>query len=270
MLARYYYHVGGLKRKGIIEKLDYVLAQIMPEYSKHMMSAYIDKVATKARERPLNEVDAVCVTNGEIEKIGELPTARLRRLMFTMCALARYFDEKHDTNNHWINVDPWDLFDMACISTTVDEQAKMYRALIDAEYIQFSKKFGNNNCRVLIMDNTTPEVFVSDFRKMGHEYQLYCGDPYVRCERCGVLFLKDKKAKGAKYCKSCREKLPISMRRYNCIDCGKEVFVVSRNHKSSRCAGCQAKADLLRYQRYNEKRENALTTNPNSSAKNGV
>lgn len=266
LLARYYYHVDGLKRKGIIEKLDYVLTQIMPNYSKQMMSQYLDKVASKAREKPLDEIDAVYITEGEIKKIDTLPTPRLRRLMFTMCALARYFDWKHDTNNHWINVDPWDLFDMACISTTIDEQTKMYRALIDADYIQYSKKVGNNNCRVLILDDSSPEVFIEDFRSMGHEYQLYHGERYVRCERCGVLYKKAKGSKGTNYCKACREKLPMSMRRYNCIDCGKEVFVISRNHKSSRCAECQAKADLLRHKRYNDKRGNAITTNTNSAS----
>ena len=255
LLARYYYHVQGMKRMQIIKKLNQILPQIMPGYEPKRMAGFIDKVATRARGKPLTEIEAIHVTKKEIEKINELPSIRLQRLMFTMCVFARYFDTKKETNNHWVNIDPWDLYSAAKVNVAVNVQADMYRSLIDRGYIKYSKKIGNNNCQVLILDNSVPEVYVTDFRNIGYTYMKYTGGDYIECERCGLMYRRIKGERKPHYCKSCREKLPVSMRRYNCIDCGAEVFVMGSNHKSCRCAKCQSEANLLRYKKYKERKQ---------------
>lgn len=238
VLARYLYHVEGLKRKKIIEKLDTMLSQILSDYSPVKWMQILEKAATTAKKRPLIEIENIPVTKGELDSIGNLGTLRLRRLGFTMVVVAKYFNMLRDTNNNWINLEVNEIFDLACINATLDLKADMYRDLIDADFIQYSRKVGNNNARVLVLDDTEPVLFVDDLRTIGHVYQLYCGEPYFKCERCGVL-TRQNKNKTKKYCADCAKVPGPAMRKFICIDCGKEVFVVSRNTSVVRCHDCQ-------------------------------
>ena len=254
-MARYFYQVEGLRKKGIMARLQSILTQIMPGYNRFLMEPTLERAATRAKRRSLIEIDTIAVSQTEMAKIKELPTPRLQRLMFTMVCLAKYFNIINPNNNGWINQDPSDVYRMACItSLSMTQQAGMYRDLIDLGYIEYAKKVANNNCKVLILDDGEPELEVHNLDKVGYEYLLYCGENYVRCKRCGLLF-RPAKADAGDICKECGKIIPVAMRRYNCIDCGREVFVVSRNHRSCRCVECQQKANLLKHQRYNSKRE---------------
>lgn len=247
VLARYLYHVEGLKRKKIIEKLDVMLSQILSDYSSIKWMQILEKAATTAKKRPLIEIESIPVTRGELDSIEALGSSRLRRLGFTMVVVAKYFNILRDTNNNWINLEVNEIFDLACINATLDLKADMYRDLIDADFIQYSRKVGNNNARVLVLDDTEPVLFVDDLRAVGHAYQLYCGEPYFKCERCGVL-TRQNKNKTKKYCADCAKAPGPAMRKFTCIDCGREVFVVTRNSSAIRCLECQKIADK-RYHR---------------------
>lgn len=254
VLARYFYHVEGLKRKKIFDKLNDLFSQLITDYNPVAWEKLLDKVSLQAKKRPLIEIDRIPVTKGEVSKIESLKLPRLRRLAFTMVVVAKYFDMINQNNNHWINLKWKELFKIACISMSVIEQADSYRTLIDAGVIEFSKKVGNTNARVLIMDNSEPEIYVDDLRAVGHRYQQYCGEPYFKCERCGVLTRQNKYG-NKKYCADCSKK-QIGMRHYKCIDCGKDMFVVSRNSSMIRCPECQKVARRLsnkeRQQRHRE------------------
>ena len=156
-----------------------------------------------------------------------------------MVVVAKYFNILRETNNNWINLEVNEIFDLACINATLDLKADMYRDLIDADFIQYSRKVGNNNARVLVLDDTEPVLFVDDLRAVGHVYQLYCGEPYFKCERCGIL-TRQNKNKTKKYCADCAKAPGPAMRKFTCIDCGKDVFVVTRNAWSCRCDECQS------------------------------
>ncbi len=264
VLARYYYHVQGLKRKEIIRKLDSLYSQLIPDYNPYGWEQLFDKVATQARRRELIEIESIPVNAGEMKIIEALPSSRLQRLAFTMVVIARYFNTIKSTNNNWVNLELKDVFALACITIPVLEQADMYKVLIDANVISYSRKVGNNNARVLILDDTKPKLFVDDLRAIGHQYQLYKGEPYSRCQKCGVLF-RQSKQNNRKYCTECSKNHAMKMRKFTCIDCGKEVFVVSRDGWSCRCAECQTAARKLKYQRYHEKlKKESATALPKS------
>ena len=259
VLAKYFYQAEGLKPKAIAEKLDKLLAQLIPDYNALRWEPILEKAAQHAKRRPMVEVDEIVVTQGELDGIDSLRSSRLRRLAFTMVVLARYFNTIHSKNNNWVNVELKELFQMACISATVEEQAAMYRELIDCGFIAYSRKVGNNNAQVLILDGSEPVLSVQDLRNVGHVYQLYCGEPYFPCEKCGIL-VRQNRNRTKKYCADCARKPSLKMRKYRCIDCNAEVFVVARNSWSCRCPSCQDRARKLKYQRYNEKRRHGMTT----------
>lgn len=252
VLARYYYWVEGLKRKAIIAKLHKLLAQLIPDYNPVRWEEFLDRSAVHAKKRQLIELDGVPVHTGELAFIEALPSVRLRRLAFTMVVVARYFNSIHAHNNNWVNLEVKEVFSLACVAATLSEQASMYRELIDAGFMEYSKKVGNNNARVLILDETETALVVPDLRMIGHEYQLYCGEPYIRCARCGVL-TRQNTNQTKKYCAECAKHNVMTMRKFNCIDCGAEVFVVTRANASCRCPDCQKIATKLKYQRYHAK-----------------
>lgn len=243
VLARYFYQVEGLKRKNIYLKLNDLFSQLIPDYNPAAWEKLLDKVSVQAKKRQLIEIDKIPVTKGELEKIEELRLPRLKRLAFTMVVIAKYFDAINQSNNHWVNLELKEVFSLACISMPIIEQAKAYRTLIDAGIIEYSKKVGNNNARVLILDDTLPALFVDDLRAIGHKYQQYNGEPYFKCERCGLLTRQNKYG-NKKYCSDCAKK-QVGMRHYKCIDCGRDMFVVSRNTSMIRCPECQKRARTL-------------------------
>ncbi len=259
MLARYFYHVEGLKRKKIMEKLDSLLSQLIADYNPVKWENVIEKAATQAKKRPLIEIPEITVNKGEIEFIKALKGMPLQRLAFTMIVIAKYFNILKETNNNWVNLELKQVFQLACVSATVKEQAKMYRKLIDADFMEYSKKVGNNNARVLILDDSEPEVYVDDMRAIGHFYQVYCGEPYTKCERCGVL-IRQNKFGNKKYCADCAKAPSPGMRKFTCIDCGKEVFVVSRNAWSCRCESCQTEARKQEYRESKRRIRNNMST----------
>ena len=258
VLARYFYHVEGLKHKKIFDKLNDLFSQLITDYNPVAWENLLDKVSLRAKKRPLIEIERIPVNKGELSRIEELKLPRLRRLAFTMVVVAKYFDMINQSNNHWINLAWKDLFKMACISMPVIEQADSYRALIDAGIIEFSKKVGNTNARVLILDDTDPELYVDDLRAVGHRYQQYIGEPYFKCERCGVL-TRQNKCGNKKYCADCAKK-QVGMRHYKCIDCGRDMFVVSRNSSMIRCPECQKRARALANKENQRRHREALSS----------
>lgn len=201
----------------------------------------VERAAEQARRKPLIELDSIPISKAEIDAVNALPSGQHQKLGFTMLVLAKYFDLLRETNNHWVNLTPKDVFELACLNLTVFEQAMMYSDLIEAGFLQYSRKVGNNNARVLIIDGDDVEIEVTDFRKVGLVIAAYNGEPYSRCEKCGILF-RQNRFKNLKYCNDCRtRKNKVAARIYNCIDCGKECVVVGRNHKSIRCPECQIK-----------------------------
>ena len=253
VLARYFNQVEGLKKKDNVAKIDALLSQLIPDYLPSRWEQLIDKAVANAKKRKLIEIDQIPVTTGEMTFIYTIESKPVQRLAFTMIVVARYFNILNSVNNNWVNLSPKELCNMAGVHVTVEEQAKMYRTLIDIGFIEYSKKVGNNNARVAILDDTEPEVYITDLRSIGNEFRLYDGEPYSRCERCGIL-IRQNKNKTRKYCNDCSKRPAMKMRKYTCIDCGKEVFVVSRDNASCRCADCKTKARKAKYLRYNDKR----------------
>ena len=108
-------------------------------------------------------------------------------------------------------------------------------------FIEVAKRVDNLSVQLLYVDDSeTGDVFISDFRELGYEYQNLCGDYFIRCEKCGKL-VKDNKYKKRKYCNDCSTYIPQNTKLVECVDCGKSFIVSSKNTKTCRCEDCQNK-----------------------------
>ena len=68
---------------------------------------------------------------------------------------------------------------------------------------------------------------------------------FFECKRCGGMF-KQNKWDNKIYCDKCKKYQPIETKIINCIDCGKEVPVDSKDNQTVRCDECQHERDKER------------------------
>lgn len=239
ILAKYYYHYCGFRKKKISNLLLEFLSKHYPRYELNEFSWQnsIEKIAANAGSYRLYEISGIKITKSEMETILNIHNKVLERLMFTMLCLAKLSDKKNPNNNGWVNASSKDIFRYARISCKTDEREVKIGTLWQMGLLEFSKRNDNLNCRVTFIDDNDEELFISDFRELGYEYLKYRGDNFIRCGECGVLTRGNKRGT-KKYCKNCITYTPQETKSVVCIDCGKEFEVVSKNNQSCRCEDC--------------------------------
>lgn len=259
ILAKYYYHIEGLRKKKILGKLIEYLQTNGHEYKDdwHNIGEMLEKIAGNAGKYKLYEISGVRITRAELEVINNLRTKKIRRFAFTLLCLAKLSNLKSEKKAGWVNQKPRDIFKLAHITCCVDEQNSIISDMYDLDLVDFAEIDESESIRVKYINDDSDEVlFVSDFRELGYEYLLYCGENYIRCAECGVLTRGNKNG-DKRYCHDCAIYNPIGSKVITCIDCG-EVFVInSMNTKSKRCPYCTSIHDKetksIRNKRYYEK-----------------
>lgn len=259
VLAKYYYHCFGYRKKKITSLLLDYLSKYYPRYKFNELSwqTSVERIAAKAGSSELFEISGVKVTKPEMEIILGLKNKVLERLAFTMLCLAKLNNIKNPKNNGWVNSDSKEIFGLARISCKADEREIKIGTLWKKGLLEFSKRNDNLNCRVTFIDNDSDEeLFIYDFRELGYEYLLYKGENLIRCADCGIL-TRGNKAGTKKYCKDCATYTPQGSKTVVCVDCGKEFEVAGNNKRTTRCNDC--------YEQY--RRENKRLTMQKSRKK---
>lgn len=241
ILAKYYYHCFGYRKKKIYGLLIDFIRKCYPRYdcNKSMWEDSIEKIAANAGKYALIELDGVWITEAEMETIKEIHNKVLERLAFTMLCLAKLNNAKNPKNNGWVNLDAKEIFTLARISCSVIARYERLGQLRERSLLEFPKKNDNLSSRVtFINDDSEKILFISDFRELGYEYLKYCGDPFIRCCECGVLTRNNKNGT-KKYCSICSGYVPQETKYVTCIDCGEEFEISAKNNRAKRCAYCQ-------------------------------
>ena len=250
ILARYYRTEKHKKRKAIEKELEQFLESkcITYQTKKIYWKNIIEKAADKAMKKSLQIVDGVRITKAEINTISSIGNKSLEKLAFTLLCLAKYRDILNKKNNSWVNYDFKEIFTLARISCPATERPLYINKLYNLGLLSFSKKVDNTSVRVnYICDTSDFALFVSDFRELGYEYLKYRGENYVRCAECRIL-IKGNKNGTKRYCSNCAGNPVVKIKKVYCIDCGKEFYVRSKNHKTTRCTYCHSNF-LLQYDR---------------------
>ena len=194
ILAKYYYHCLGYRKKKIIELLTDFMTKYYPQYNgdRANWDNTIDKIAANAGKYELFEIDGVWITTAEFEVISNIHNKVLERLAFTMLCLAKLNNIKNSKNQGWVSLEAKEIFKLARISCGTTERYKKLGTLNQLGLLEFPKKNDNLSCRVTFMSEDSDKVLlVSDFRELGYEYLKYCGDSFIRCCDCGILIKKD-------------------------------------------------------------------------------
>jgi len=213
MVSRYYIDKGYDKHEAR-SKLDMFMLQCDPLVSLPKWSAVMDKAFSRALKRPAVNIDHITIYKAELDTISKLDGKPIKRLAFTLLCLSKYWDLVTSQQNHWVNTKDGEIKKMANINTSIKRESAMYKQLRDSGLIEFSKKVDNLNVRVCFIEEDEPVLEIDDFRNLGNQYLMFTGEPYYKCQNCGVVTKLQYTGKGSrpKYCKSCAKEIAVRQR----------------------------------------------------------
>lgn len=241
VLAKYYYHVKGFKKKKISELLTDFADRNFEYYhdSRAFWDARIESVSSNARNRTLHEINEVWITENELSAIEAISDPDLERLAFTLLCLAKYNHAKNKNNDYWVNQSAKEIFSLARVTCRAKDRPLYLNKLVVRKMLGYAKRNDNTSVRVTYVDEDSPKALcISDFRELGYEYMFYKGGNFTRCQECGIL-IKDTKNHNRKFCKNCDGYEPIKFKAITCVDCGKMVKINPQNKRTCRCEECQ-------------------------------
>ena len=241
ILAKYYYHCHGYRKKKIINLLTLFIRECYPRYScnRAEWDEHIEKLAATAGKYTLFEIDGIWITQAELDTIDSIHNKVLERLAFTMLCLAKLGNARNKKNNGWVSYTAKEIYSMARISCDAIGRYEKFTQLKQLSLLEFPKKNGNMSNRVTYVNDDSEKVlFIYDFRELGYEYLKYKGGNFLRCHECGIL-IHNNKQKNKKFCSSCDGYIPIGEKTLICIDCNKHFTVPATVSNKVRCNCCQ-------------------------------
>ena len=236
LLARYYREIG--KNDDEIKELlsDFLNRCLKDKYKE---SKWIDSIfyqVVKSKKYTLKKVDNVIVTKSEIEIIQSVKGKSRQKVLFTLLILAKYYNAVSDKNKNWTNLEYKKIFKLANVQLSIQNQALLINDLYNCRFVNVSKNVGKPNIQVNFVDNESDTVLtITRLKDLGKEYLMFCGEDYIRCQKCGTLVKNYKNTN--KYCKTCGQYQPIETKIITCVDCGKEIEINSSSRKI-RCNDC--------------------------------
>jgi len=222
-VARYYYQCEGYKKKDVKKKVADFLLQCDPGVVLVKWEDTIDRLAKTANKYQLIELEGIDITEAELQVIASLEGKQMQRLAFTLLCVAKYWDAAQPNNNGWVNTQDKDIMNMANIKTSIRRQSLMLHEMKKAGLLRFSKRVDSLNIQVKFIRRNSPvKIHIEDFRNLGNQYLLYCGEPYIKCAMCGLTIKR--KNNRHKYCPDCAAEMYIK----------KSVESVMRNRSNQR------------------------------------
>ena len=237
LLARYYREIGKNDDE-IKECLSDFLNRCLKD--KYKESKWIDSIfyqVIKSKKYNLKKVDNVIVTKSEMEIIQSVKGKSRQKVLFTLLILAKYYNAVSDKNKNWTNLEYKKIFKLANVQLSIQNQALLINDLYNCGFVNVSKNVGKPNIQVNFVDNESDTVLtIARLKDLGKEYLMFCGEDYIRCQKCGTLVKNYKNTN--KYCKTCGQYQPIETKTVICVDCGKEFSVNAKDNQTIRCNDC--------------------------------
>lgn len=176
-------------------------------YNPVKWKATILKHVKGAKKYNMVQVNSIGITQQELDIISSVSERRLRKLLFTLICLAKFFNKRGNNTNDWVSTEYKDMFRMAHIFVTQSVQTKMLSELYNLGMISFGNKITNLNIHLNVIDHENEPVWIiDDFRDLGNEYVFRTEtSDLFRCESCGLVIKKNRNVH--KYCPQCADKI---------------------------------------------------------------
>ena len=207
-VARYFRQIDGYKKSEVRKKVEEFLLQCSPGENLSDWDKRLDDVVKWSDKRPLVDIDGVAITEHELYVINTLTGRQQKRLAFTLLCLAKYRNIISEVNNNWTGNYEKGIMSMANINTSSRRKNQMFHEIMKAGLIKFSKEVDNLNNHVLFINyDSSVVIHIRDYRNLGNQYMLYCGEPYFKCAQCGLTIKRKHNAQ--KYCSDCAAEMYI-------------------------------------------------------------
>lgn len=207
-VARYYCQNERYKKQDVRNKLEDFLLQCDPGVVLVKWSDALDRIVKLSNKYPLIELDGVNITADELSVIQSLNGRQIQRLAFTLLCVAKYWNAIQPKNNGWVNTSDKDIMKMANINTSIKRQNLMLHEMKNVGLLRFSRRVDSLNMQVqYISDNSPIKIHISDFRNLGNQYLMFCGEPYFQCLQCGIVIKR--KNNVHRYCPECAAEMYV-------------------------------------------------------------
>lgn len=203
-IARCYY-ASGYKKKEIPRLLELFVVRCDPNANILEWDMAIRNAVKRCDKRKPVDIRGVSISATEMEKIRELQSKQLERLMFTLLCLAKYENQLRSSHKNWVNFSTKDIFSLANITLSVDRRGLLINELYTRGYIGFGEIVDSTSINVKIVDDGEEEYFVDDFRNLGNRYMMLRGQSYFECNICGLVTRRTSNRQ--KYCPACATKM---------------------------------------------------------------
>lgn len=212
LIAKYYWNIIGNKKR-VEEEIIKYLKSCDNRMSVAKIQDVIDNAICYAQKVPMINIENISITKNEMDVVDGLSGKQIRRLAFTLLCLAKYKNAINPANNNWINFKDSEIMRLANINTSLKRQYAMYRTLEECGMLTFSKRVDGTAMRVEFIEDGDVVCEVSDFRNLGYQYLMFRGEPYFKCDCCGITtkMRNPEKGRKQKYCNECA--LKISLRQ---------------------------------------------------------
>lgn len=206
-MARYYRQIDGLSEKETIDLIDGFMRKNCEMYNPVKWKGTILKYVKGAKKYEMVQIDSIGITQQELDTISSLGERRLRKLLFTLICLAKFYNKRSGTANDWVSTEYKDIFRMAHLFITQRVQTKLLSDLYNLGMISFGSKITNLNIHVNVIDHENESIWlIDDFRDLGNEYVFRTeGMDLMRCESCGLVIRRNRNVQ--KYCPNCAKKI---------------------------------------------------------------
>ncbi len=258
--AIYYTQLNPVDKKDVFWK---IVEFMDKNYNDFMYQGYVDiinKDINKAYKYRIKDVNSINITKSEMDKIISLNDIRKEKIAFVILALAKYQNAESQRDNDTFYAKTSEIFKFARVVVSAKDRDAYFGFAYKEGLLKQNFSIGYNALTAAFVNHDDDEVVLTldeyDYLELAYAFLNYKNGGYKRCKMCGRWFKP--KNMHEWYCsihkimhENCDEK------EIECIECGKNFLVPSKNNRSFRCEECQRK-------RNNEiKREYWRKTNSN-------
>lgn len=200
----------------ISEKIKEELVKFnIPGYQEYLFANKIysicNDLSINEEKRKFKELDYIPIYKSDLENINTLPNDKMKKLMFTLIANARYMNSEG-----WINKKTSDsireIFKQANISGGSEMRNAMLHELYKNGYISFARANMNQNIKITKFDHDDEIVYkITDFKYLGNQYIGTFKKGYMMCKNCGKIIRSTGNKK--MYCKKCAEEIQFNQKK---------------------------------------------------------
>ena len=246
-LSRYNHHVLNMKKEDNYDAILSYMTRNCVDFYEEKYFKVIYRNISSAKKYKFRSVAPVKITQSEIDKITGLNNIRKEKIAFVLLAVAKYYNNVSSDNNNRMYISMSDLFKLSRVAIPCKERASYLHFAYQEGLLVEHMMVGTNLKVVGFVDDDSEVVFElteNDYKELAYAYLNYKNGGYKHCKSCGKLFKMHKSSPGRLYCKDCGQKEEVGrFKTLQCIDCGENFIVDSRNMNKCRCDSCQYEVD---------------------------